>query len=155
LVSQTLRSRSGRGATRPYTDGEVLEPRRVPGPTARPWPARAGSGERKRSEIYVDSSRARASVCHPGGGLQRVLGVLTLLATTMACGGRTLFPGSSGPVLPRRGGPLGPATSAVTGDVQHQVQGGRDGQADRGPADHIQGVVCPQIHSGDRVQGGQ
>ena len=73
-----------------------------------------------------------------------MLGALTLLATTLACGGRTLFPGSSGPVLPRRGGPLGPATSAVTGDVQHQVQGGHDGQADRGPADHIQRVVCPR-----------
>jgi integrase len=47
------------------------------------------------------------------------------------------------------------AAGAVTGHVQHQVQHGRDGQADRGPTDHIQRVVRLQIHSGDRVQGGQ
>jgi uncharacterized protein (TIRG00374 family) len=41
---------------------------------------------------------------------------------------------------------VGLAAAAVVGDVQQQVQRGRDGQADRGPADHVQRVVHPQIH---------
>jgi hypothetical protein len=37
-----------------------------------------------------------------------------------------------------------PATLAVTGHIQHQVQRGRDRQADRRPTDHIQRVVRPR-----------
>jgi hypothetical protein len=58
-------------------------------------------------------------------------------------------PGERGLVDQRRG-PR--AAGAVTGHVQQQIQHGRDGQADRGPTDHIQRVVRPQIHPGDRVQ---
>jgi hypothetical protein len=38
-------------------------------------------------------------------------------------------------------GRLGPAAGAVTGHVQQQIQRGRDGQADRGPTDHVERVV--------------
>ena len=51
-------------------------------------------------------------------------------------------------VLPER-------AAAVTGDVQDHVQNGRDGQADRRPADHIQRVVRPQVHPRQPVAGGE
>jgi hypothetical protein len=50
-------------------------------------------------------------------------------------------PGERGLVDQRRG-PR--AAGAVTGHVQQQIQHGRDGQADRGPTDHIQRVVRPR-----------
>jgi hypothetical protein len=36
--------------------------------------------------------------------------------------------------------PADQRVTAVTGDVQYQVQHGHDGQADSGPADHVHGL---------------
>jgi hypothetical protein len=62
------------------------------------------------------------------------------------------WPPSGGPLLPCRGGLPAPADPTIAGDIKDQIQHGRDGQADRGPTDHIQRVVRPQIHPGDALQ---
>jgi hypothetical protein len=61
-------------------------------------------------------------------------------------------PASGGPLLPCRGGLPAPADPTIAGDIKDQIQPGRDGQADRGPADHIQRVVRPQVYPGDRIR---